>query len=178
MFRMKCRMDKYLPFKIILAFELAWLAIWFAFVIWMQVQDDSFGWEGLRRAHIFLAFHFVSLASLISLLETPVARFGFLTVFLFSIAFATDLWSVLDIFLHVSHIIGIDASGLAALQGISIIAIILSGACIVIYTCFLVPQITNEIKAKSDLEEYVNDKEDLFEQLVTARGKINHQIKR
>lgn len=122
--------------KIILVAEVAWAIVFAALVIWFQVSVAS-GMDALRDAIIKLAFHAGAPIAIIGVLEKQDLRLRYLPVFWIWFVVFTDLWSVLDLQLHVSTIFGIASSQFNAIASLSIIAICLSGIVAVYYTALL-----------------------------------------
>jgi hypothetical protein len=121
--------DRWLPFKLIVIAEAAWVLYFAGLVFWFQIAElNLVGSDGLRLGLILLAFHAVAPIGLITLMEhkhqhgVPVAPFVWILMAVF-----TDLWSVFDVWLHLAKVPSLAGSELEALKALSIIAIILSG---------------------------------------------------
>ena len=168
--------NKYLPMKIILMAEVAWAVVFAAFVIWLQVSD-GIGMDVLRDAIIKLAFHAGAPIAIIGVLEKQDLRLRYLPVFWIWFVVFTDLWSVLDLQLHVSTIVGIASTQYNAVSSLSIIAICLSGIVAVYYTALLLWQaLGSQSKVVKELRKaMMMERDDSTEKLMS---KIQHPIAR
>lgn len=168
--------NKYLPMKIILMAEVAWAVVFAAFVIWLQVSD-GIGMEALRDAIIKLAFHAGAPIAIIGVLEKQDLRLRYLPVFWIWFVVFTDLWSVLDLQLHVSTIVGIVSTQYNAVSSLSIIAICLSGIVALYYTALLLWQaIGSQSKVVKEFRKaMMMERDDSTEKLMS---KIQHPIAR
>jgi hypothetical protein len=124
--------DRWLPLKFIILLEGFWVFYFAALVFWFQTTELTVGGNNddiLRLALILLAFHAAAPVGLITSMEhkhqkgVPMAPFVWIVMAVF-----TDFWSTLDIYLHLNKVTVLQVSALAALKGLSTIALILSVA--------------------------------------------------
>lgn len=169
--------NRYLPLKLILMIEILLVAVFFAFVIWFQTTD-GIGMENIRFDLVILAFHAGVAGGIITALEHPGSGLPYLPIVWICMAFATDLWSVLNSQLHLSKIVGIVGDCFTGLATFAIIYICLSGTTIVYYSILLFWQMIEQGrsgKAEKALKRTMS-KEDSSERLLMA-GNIRHGFK-
>ncbi|MBX9636670.1 MAG: hypothetical protein K2Q45_03875 [Nitrosomonas sp.] len=131
--------NKYLPLKLLLILEIGWTAVFASFVIWFQTADGA-GLDAVRLALIIMAFHVSTPWAIINTVEEKDAKLRFLPVFWIWFSVFTDLWSVLDVQLHISKIPFIVSGPFEAMASLSIIAIVFSGITAVYYSVLLLRQ--------------------------------------
>ena len=171
--------NRYLPLKIVLVLEVVWTAVFAAFVIWFQASN-GIGMDAIRDAIIKLAFHAGAPITIIGVLEKQDLRLRYLPVFWIWFVVFTDLWSVLDLQLHVSHIVGIESAQFNAISSLAFLAICFSGIVAVYYSFLLLSQASGccQSRIEKELQSLTKDdggsaNDSMFERNMS---KIRHQI--
>lgn len=166
------KLDMYLPFRFLILLEVCWTLVVCAFIPWYQVSS-AVGLEELRLELILFGFHVFAVATIISLLEDPKRPWPLTLLVWLVFTVFTDLWSVLQVWLHTSQIPGIEASFLNGIQAMSIIGICLSGLAVLTYIMTLIRQ-SQDFKLAGKIDDSSSREET---SLLLNNSKINHRIR-
>lgn len=132
--------NRRLPGKILIALEVCWVFLFSVFVIWFETADDAVvGIRELRYAVIFSALHAGAPYTTLHVLEKSGkgSHISYVPLFWVVMSVFSDLWSVMDVYLHITTN---NATMYAALKALVTIPIILSGLSAIWYLYMLAAQ--------------------------------------
>jgi hypothetical protein len=147
--------------------EIAWVLVICTFIPLYQLSSGT-GLEELRIELILLAFHATAIMAVIGLLEAHSNVWPIVVIFWLIFTVFTDLWSVLQVWLHTAQVPGIEQSFLNGIKSMSIIGICFSGLTVIAYAIVLMRQGMDNFKSERAVKKFKN--------FVDTDAKINHKI--